>query len=691
MQIPIQVPGVWVYTTADSFNRLRGDGYLDFYTPEQKARVERIRQARLLFDGRHREYYLSERRSQYDFPQARVAEEVIQPYATYSLLGLVVTKSTDLLFGDEPLVRIDAANPAQDDALKALAERQSLHQLFYSAALDAGYEAEAFVEACVAGGPRPYVYLRQVPADEIFPGGPLGPDGQYARYDRYLVKNVGEAEHPSYLLLQVTYTAGRIDRACHQLDPKGNKLGPATLDQWSAGADNPVALGANTAALLGTYTGPTSYGGVAARDPGAEPTPYVDAFGLAPTTMTGLAVNTIVWVPNGLRRGRAVSDVDEAIDLQDLVNHKTTQVARVLAKHADPKLYVPSRAATDFGGAYASDDVFFGDGPDEKPSYLTWNPELAAAMADRDFAVMSLLVRMEMSPVLLGIKDGPVKANAYKAMKVMAMNALKRAERKAVYWTAGVKRCLSVAQAMENTLPGVRYDVGSIAVTLQDGIPQDDLDVANTVAIYRGAGAMSLRSAVETRVSDPAGVESELQEIKDEEAAKVPTALAGFMGTPMPGNPAVNQQDAGDEEQAATAAAADESGEVAAQWRRNSPPAACPRRTSPSSCGSTRRPSPRSAGWSCTRPGARPRHATSPRPGPPSWSARWTRSWPAWARRWRRGSAATSPGRSPTGSPGPSGRPATSGWTWPAPRCGGRSLSWTRAPSGSSSATRPGT
>src|SRR5918993_5645316 len=101
-------------------------------------------------------------------------------YLTYNVLGLISLKGADLLFGQEPLLRADG--PAQQDAIARLSERSSLHRLFYGCAVDASYEGECFLESCVDRGE---VYLRQVPADEVFPVGDLQPNGQYERYVRY--------------------------------------------------------------------------------------------------------------------------------------------------------------------------------------------------------------------------------------------------------------------------------------------------------------------------------------------------------------------------------------------------------------------------------------------------------------------------------------------------------------------------
>ena len=235
MQLARPIPAVWVYTTGEWFNAPRPGGYGAFLTTLQQARLERIRQARMLFDGRHREYFLDEGRTQFDFPRVRAGPRLLQMYLTYNVLGLISLKGADLLFGQEPILRADDADGgAQQEALSRLVERSNLPSLLYGAAVDASYEAESFLEACVHRGD---VYLRQVPADEIFPEGELLPDGQYERYVRYRVANAGTGAAPVFLLLEVTYLPGRIERRCYQLDADGKGRREVRLDEWAVGSE----------------------------------------------------------------------------------------------------------------------------------------------------------------------------------------------------------------------------------------------------------------------------------------------------------------------------------------------------------------------------------------------------------------------------------------------------------------------
>src|SRR4051812_12898550 len=504
MQTRTAFPAIWVHTTQSAFNVPRLSESLSFLTPDQQSRLERIRQARMLFDGRHREYFLDEGRTQFDFPRVRAGPRLLQMYLTYNVLGLISLKGADLLFGQEPILRADDADGgAQQEALSRLVERSNLPSLLYGAAVDASYEAESFLEACVHRGE---VYLRQVPADEIFPEGELLPDGQYERYVRYRVANVGTDAAPVFLLLEVMYLPGRIERRCYQLDGDGKGRREVRLEEWAVGNEG-WGVGSGNAR-------PTTY----------SPPPAAPA-ALQPVTLTGMPRNTITWVPNLLVRGRPVSDYDGAIELQDALNAKNSQVGRVLLKHSDPRMAFPEEAFAADGTIRADHEVFAYTDPNKVPKYITWDAELAHAMADRAFVLNQLLVRAETSPVLLGLKEGAAP-DAYKKVRLESFNSLTKAQRKAAYWKAGIRRAISVAQELENTLPGVRYDRRPTAVEFRDGIPADDRDQAERLSVLRAAGLISVERALEEQLQEPAAVRKEMARLRESRGAGAAPTLA---------------------------------------------------------------------------------------------------------------------------------------------------------------------
>ncbi len=483
-------PQVWLFSDFEGYNQLREGSYPPYLSLVQQARLERIRQARLLHDGRHWRMFLFEARTQFDFPETMTLGRRRRMYVPYNLLKLISQKSADLLFGAQPAVRVE--DEIQQDKITELVDRTSLHALLYAMAGECGVDGEAYIESVVQDG---QVYLKRVDAADIFPEGKVQPDGQYASYVKYNATNVGTPNAPDWRLLTTRYLPGTITRQVQQLDQKGFVLPKVlTLNEWPQ------------------------------EDPQAAP--------LDPETRTGLDRPSVVYIPNLLVRDIPVSEYDGLVELQDSLNAKNTQIARVLAKHSDPKLAAPVAAATNEGELPQSHDVYFFRDKEEIPQYLTWNAELAAAMEDRKEVRSELLQLAEMSPILLGIKEGATGAhNAYKSVRLEAINSITKAARKAVIWKAAIRRLIALAQDMEQTIPGVRYDRQAVGIEMQDGLPTDTDSQANEIATLRGCGVMSVERGVELQLQDPAAVRKELSLLEEERAASTPTVL---MGEPQP-------------------------------------------------------------------------------------------------------------------------------------------------------------
>jgi len=468
---------VWSAAGSPQFNQMRATGYPAFLTSEQMARLERIRQARLLLTGQHRQYFLEECRTSFDFPQAISNGVTRQMYCPFNVLGLASIKGADLLFGQEPL--LDCSDDQQWDAIHAFARRSKLHIRLIDGAIMGSAEGECYFEVMVHTDGK--VYTRRVMSESIFPVGELGPDGQYGSYVRYLVKNVGTRDVAIWILLETTIEPGMIRRACWQLDDKQQKCKALAIEAW----DPALA--------------------------GQEQTP------------TGIAQNTIIWVPNLLEE--AVSDYDGgAIALQDAVNAKESQVSRILQQHADPAMAVPESKADDQGNVRANYKTWFFRNKDEIPAYIPWPADLTAALEDRKQALNKLLIKLEMSPILLGLKEGAAP-QTYKSMRLEANNSLSKAQRKALSWTAAVQSILDVAMALENTMPGISYATDPVGVTLRDGIPIDETEQASNIQILMSAGAMSRRRAVRLQLGDEEATETELSQIAQDAASQTPSVL----------------------------------------------------------------------------------------------------------------------------------------------------------------------
>lgn len=479
--MPTLTPAIWVLSTDERWNNAGAVAWPALYTPAQQARLERLRQAALLFDGKHRDYFLREDRSQFEFPQVRLTSgRTITMYSTCNALKLISLKSADLLIGQEALLR--STDKVQQQYVEDLAERTALHDVLYSGALECSYQGETYLESSLLGG---LAYLSVAPAAEIFPVGPMLPNRQFAQYVRYELANAGTDDNPQWRLLQTTYAIGRITREVWALNAQSRQREQRlAMEQW------PLAL-------------------------------------LPEEQLTGIAANTITFVPNLLQRGMPVSDYDGVIDLQDELNAKQTQLAYVIGKHAYPRLAAPESKADEDGNLPASAEVYFYRSKDEIPQYITWSAELDAAMRDRDFALNQLLVQTETSPVLLGLKQGAAP-DSYKKVRLEAFNSLTKAARKAIHWKSAIRRAIGVCLDLQLTVPGHRFDRVPMGVQMRDGIPVDESELANTQATLRSVQLLSVEAALEERYGgDEAAVRRELQRLEQERRAATPTVLLG--------------------------------------------------------------------------------------------------------------------------------------------------------------------
>lgn len=454
-----------------------------YLSPAERVRLEKIRQARKLFDGAHREFFLDGGRTQFFYRRVKGNNNAIAPlYITLNLLRLISMKSSDLLFGETPLINSD--NEEQQIELDAIAERSGLHQVCYQAALDASSETDAYLEATVYDGET---YIQQIPGDEIWPVGPLMPDGQYREYVRRAVDTVSIAGREAQILLETRYRAGQIERHLYEVNADGNKGRELDLTLWPAN---------------GSYE---------------------------PTTNTGIAWNTVIWIPNLLVRRKAVCDYDGGLlGLQDVVNAKNSQLAYVILRHTQPKLIVDEQLMDD-DGKLPDVEVYTkreGQSASDTAGYLTWDAQLDAAQKDRAFAVNQLLVQAECSPVLLGMKEGSAP-DAYRKVRLEAFNSITKAARKAVYWTEGIRTAAITALMLNGTLPGKRYEESQISVQLRDGIPADETDEATRLATLKTADIVDDQYCLEQLLDDPTEVEAVMARKAAKAAAMTPTVLLG--------------------------------------------------------------------------------------------------------------------------------------------------------------------
>ncbi|MGE5608936.1 MAG: phage portal protein [Bacillota bacterium] len=451
----------------------------------QNLRAERLRQARMLFEGRHRQYFLDEPRSQFDFPAMEVNGQTIRPYAALKLLRLLSYKSADLIFGEKASLSCD--NAIKQMYLDELAKRSKVHSRFHAAAVQASWAGGACLLSCLW---REKSYIMTTEPEEIFPEGSPNPDDQFESYLLCREATVGPEDQPIRLLLETHYGREVIERRVRQLDPDGQPLRDLSLDLW--------------------------------------PGPEKD---LPPRESTGVGENLVTWIPNEIDGKRGVSDYDGLIGSQDSVNAAMTQIARVIAQHSDPFLALPDEAFDQDGVFRLKNKAISFRSKDQIPTYITWDAQLTPAQTDRQFRLNAFCIEAEMSQVLLGIKEGAAP-DAARKLRLEATNSLAKAKRKTLNLEPAIQRALEIALRLDRDarVAAVAFPDVPVGVEMHDGLPIDDLDEANVVATYRGAGAMSLEDAVERRKRDPKATAEEVERIRKEKAAATPSILMDESG-----------------------------------------------------------------------------------------------------------------------------------------------------------------
>src|SRR3954466_14074069 len=82
-----------------------------FLSRDEAARWTRLQICRALFEGRHRQFFLDNGNTQFNYPEERVNGRILKRYSAFNLLRLVSVKTADLLFGAK--AKLDAPGEQQ--------------------------------------------------------------------------------------------------------------------------------------------------------------------------------------------------------------------------------------------------------------------------------------------------------------------------------------------------------------------------------------------------------------------------------------------------------------------------------------------------------------------------------------------------------------------------------------------------
>ena len=454
---------------------------------DHKDRIQRYQENMLLYKGKH-----------YDLFRKYSINPNHNLYVSINLASLIAKKSADLLLGE--VVQVSAGkreNSPEQKAFDRLIESNHMNIVNYESALTNAIKGDAFYKIRYGqeyGGmlppelDEPRVIIENINADHVFP--------ETSKWDKHRIEKyhicipVYDEDSDKWMLMVETHTAGVI--YYHNYDLKVTRTDIfGTPEEWTLG--HPISE------MVQVHT--------------------------------GVNLPLVVHIPNTATDSwEGMDDLSEHKSIFDEINNRLTQIASILDKHSDPALAVPSGLlAEDNEGRpmfrVARDKVFEVMGKDDIiPQYITWNSQLSEAYNEIDRLVDLLLMSAEIPKVALGAGDSGTSGSSGLAIKFRMHSLLSKINRKRQYYSKGLKQVFYIAQLLEKALGIADYELTAPVLDFKDGLPKDDLQEANIMAIRTGGVAtLSQKSALmylDNLTEEQA--EAEIERIREEQKANAP-------------------------------------------------------------------------------------------------------------------------------------------------------------------------
>lgn len=295
-------------------------------------------------------------------------------------------------------------------------------------------------------------------------------------------------------LLQEHHEAGRIIRSAHELRTKGGR--------YDHGNDHDLVRDLK----LGDKVNWTDF--------------YPD---LSEEEFTGIPLPLVVvlrsWTDDESVFGDGMLSGNESLVFE--ITNRLSQIARILDKHAEPKLTGPesARRRTPDGLVYMDvSSSYLPVEPGDAPyGYLTWESQLENAQKELDRVIGLLCIQMDMSPELLGLNlSGGAGVEATDTLRIRSFSTLAAIEDERAFMQEGLQelgKLILIAKGHKNA--------STVNVQYEDPIPQSQTERATAVQVERLAGTLSRERAIEKLNPDMTEEEiaRELERIAGEESA----------------------------------------------------------------------------------------------------------------------------------------------------------------------------
>ncbi len=465
-----------------------------FPHPSHESRIERYKDNKRLYMGDHLGVF-KKHRSKLSTSQKELL------YVSINLASIISKKSADFLFGESLAVSAGKGDNSKEQiALDRLTENNDMNIKNYESALSNSYRGDSFYKVRVGqefGGELPpemdeyKVIIEQQNAEYVFPETVVGDENKIRAYHVAVPQRMDDTEEPMesewYLHIESHY-AGKVEYSKFRLFPIKVSVEGEIL-QWKIG-----------------------YEIVSAREAYA----------------TGVSIPLVIHVPNYALDDswRGIDDITEHRSILDEINNRISQISDILDKHADAPIAVPvGTLREDANGNViynvAQEKVFEIAGKDDViPQYITnKNPLISEAFKELEMLIDLLFTVSEIPSVALGRNDSGTSGSSGLSIKWRMNSLLSKINRKRQYYEKGLKRVYLVAQQLENAVGIDSYKVTVPKLKFKTGLPKDEMEQANIMAIRTGGKATLSQKSAMAQLDDltEEQVEAELERMEEEE------------------------------------------------------------------------------------------------------------------------------------------------------------------------------
>lgn len=462
-------------------------------------RREQIHLGRRLFEGKWRELLLDlDKLAQHKYREIRNHARTVKALLVkVNVIRLAAITHADILLNEAPSVTIPEGHDVQAQRWEEIADHCLFEQVAYETALTCNIESEAWVGLVRQGG---HTCLTLLDGMECFPIGPMGHDGQPVIVDRrWIIKRKDASGRERCYLRVERHSApdgvGRIENFAYEVD---------SAFAW----DIPdKAKSIDLKSILGDEA----------------PEPVVE---------TGVDRPLIFRFANRTLRREPCPDLTrDDIDLVDQLAATVSQIARIAAKHADPKMRVPQGLKDDKGRIDTEDLEAFED-PDGNAGYLDWNSKMTDVLSLLTNVINWLLMVLEISPSLVGIKAGAAP-ESYQKLFLEATNTMKRANRIKSSWRPLWERVITTLLRFDAAGSIAGYPVAPVSVVLRPGLPRTQGDIIDEYGRMRSFDLIDELTALE-EIHGVEKAEGIHQRLADQRKART-ESLIGATFTPAAG------------------------------------------------------------------------------------------------------------------------------------------------------------